>query len=121
MSAYWPGPLTLIFPAKQSINPLITGGTGTIGVRISSHPTARMLCDSLQGPITATSANFSGKPPAKNVHEVFRFFGNKINFICKGSPSQASSCSTIVCIENEKLRLLRKGEIPFDSILKEAQ
>ncbi len=121
ISAYWPGPLTLIFPAKKEINPLLTGGTGTIGVRVSSHPTASLLCDYLNGPLTATSANISGKIPAKNVHEVFRYFGNKINFICKGSPSKATTCSTIVRLESEKLRLLRKGEIPFDAILKKSQ
>ncbi len=121
MKAYWPGPLTLIFPAKEDLNPLLTGNTGTIGVRISSHPTANMLCNQLQGPLTATSANISGKSPAKNVHEVFRYFGNKIDFICKGSPSKASSCSTIVSVIDEKLRLVRKGEIPFDAILNKAQ
>lgn len=121
MKAYWPGPLTLIFQAKEDLNPILTGNTGTIGVRVSSHPTATLLCDQLQGPLTATSANLSGKAPAKNVHEVFRYFGNKIDFICKGGPSKASSCSTIVNIVDEKLRLVRKGEIPFDAILKKIQ
>ncbi len=121
MSAYWPGPLTLIFQAKRNLSPLLTGGTGTVGVRISSHSTPTLLCKSLRHPLTATSANLSGKPPAKNVHEILRYFGDKISFTCKGHPSTARSCSTIVGISGEKLQLLRKGEIAFAEILKKAQ
>jgi L-threonylcarbamoyladenylate synthase len=60
MQAFWPGPLTLLFAASAQISPRLTAGTGKIGIRVSSHPVADSLANTLDGAITATSANLSG-------------------------------------------------------------
>ena len=67
MQTFWPGPLTLIFRAAPSVSSRLTGGTGKIGIRVSSHPVARLLAAGLAGPLTATSANLSGAPPIESI------------------------------------------------------
>ncbi len=54
---FWPGPLTLVLPARADLPPELTAGSGVIGVRVSSHPIARALSAVVGEPITATSAN----------------------------------------------------------------
>lgn len=108
---YWPGPLTLIFKANESVNDFITGGNGTIGVRISPHPLAQKLCLAWKNPITATSANLSGMPPAETSEEVYKYFGDSIDYILDGGSTPAGLCSTIIGIKNDKLKLIRKGQV----------
>ena len=62
---YWPGPLTLVLPARDEVPMLLMGITAdgsirTIGVRRSAHPVAQTLCEEVGAPIVATSANLSG-------------------------------------------------------------
>lgn len=64
MDAFWPGPLTLLFPKAPGLAPSLTGERDTIAVRCPAHETARALCAAFGGPITSTSANRSGHPPA---------------------------------------------------------
>ena len=62
MDRFWPGPLTLVFKAASSVSPMLTAGSGKIGIRLTSHPIAMELSKRLGGPLTATSANLSGAP-----------------------------------------------------------
>jgi L-threonylcarbamoyladenylate synthase len=117
MNRFWPGPLTLIFPGRKVLSPLLTGGTGTVGVRISSHPIATKLCDLWGGPITATSANISGSSPANSAEEIHMIFGTSIDCIVDGGKSPGGVCSTIVGIQNKGLKLIREGRIDFPLIL----
>ena len=57
--AFWPGPLTIVMPAREEIAPELAGPDG-VGVRVSPNPVARALSAGIGGPITATSANLSG-------------------------------------------------------------
>jgi L-threonylcarbamoyladenylate synthase len=116
MDTFWPGPLTLIFPGRQDLSPLLTGGTGTVGVRISSHPIAAKLCDLWGGPITATSANISGSSPANSAEEIHTIFASHIDCILDGGKSPGGICSTIVGIQNKSLKLMRAGKIEFPSV-----
>jgi len=108
---YWPGALTLIFPAKSTLNHQITGETGTVGVRISPHPVAQELVRRMGTPITATSANISGRPPAQSAKEVEAMFGNAVDYILDGGKTAAGLCSTILGIHNSNLTLIRPGQI----------
>src|SRR4030042_159291 len=60
MQKFWPGPLTLLFRAAPSVPVALTGGTGKIGVRASSHPLARILARGVAGPLQATGAHPAG-------------------------------------------------------------
>jgi len=117
LKKYWPGPLTCIFPAAENINPLLTGGTQTIGIRISSHPVVDELLRVWQKPVTATSANISGKEPACDAFGVSLFFGEQVDCVIDGGETSAGACSTIVSCKNERLRCLRRGKIPFTELV----
>jgi L-threonylcarbamoyladenylate synthase len=108
---FWPGPLTLIFPARSRLSPLVTGGTGTVGVRISPHPVAQALGKAFGGAITATSANLSGKPPARSADQIQTLFGKTVDVVLDGGMTPASLCSTIVCECAGRLQLIRSGVI----------
>lgn len=60
LETFLPGPVTVVVPARKSIPPLLTGGTGQIGIRIPAHPLACRLIAEFDSPITATSANLHG-------------------------------------------------------------
>lgn len=111
MAKYWPGPLTLIFPAHPSINNIITAGTGTVAIRISPHQVAENLVREFGGAITATSANISGMPPAKCAQEVVDMFGNDIDYVLDGGGTTAGLCSTIIGVKKSQLQVIRIGVI----------
>ncbi|KPJ99682.1 MAG: translation factor Sua5 [Desulfobacterales bacterium SG8_35] len=121
MKEFWPGPLTLIFPARVNLPTLLTAGTSTIGVRQSSHPFARQLLRAFGRPLTATSANVSGGPAATDAYEVKAQFGSKIDMIFDGGRTPGAAGSTIIGLEAGRLKLIRAGVIPFKEILQVSQ
>jgi L-threonylcarbamoyladenylate synthase len=68
--ATWPGPATWVFPAGPAASPTLTGGRDTLAVRVSAHPVVRALCEAWGGPLVSTSANRSGRAPARSRTEV---------------------------------------------------
>ena len=117
MAKYWPGPLTLVFPARKEICSELTGYSGTIGVRISSHPVASELVRRMGRPITATSANFSGHPPANTAAEVLSIFGDSINYIVDGGQTSGGLCSTVLGWREGRYVVLRLGQIDLSAEL----
>lgn len=113
VEAFWPGPLTLIFPAVSHLSPWLTGGTETVGIRVSSDPVARGLCRAVDGPVTATSANISGAEAAQSVVQVLEQFGDTIDLIIDDGERNGGLSSTVVSQKGGGLRLLRAGRIDF--------
>lgn len=111
---YWPGPLTLIFPAKRTLSTELTGGTGTIGIRISSHPLARELVGLAGIPLTATSANISGYPAPQTAHDVTAMFGDALPYVLDGGRTAGGLSSTVVGLSGGNLLVLRQGVIRLD-------
>lgn len=116
MTSFWPGPLTLIFPARPSLFSLLTGGTGTIGVRLSSHPIARELLRFFGGPLTATSANIAGQQPAVTVLDLKVQFGQKLDGVIDGGTLPGAGGSTIVGYDGSDITFIRAGVISSDRI-----
>lgn len=116
IEAYWPGPLTLIFPARPDLSPLLTGNTGTVGVRLSPHPIACRLIRTCRLPLTATSANPAGLPPAASAAAVFGYFGTDIEEVLDGGETEGGPSSTVVGLENGALCLIRRGRITLPGI-----
>jgi L-threonylcarbamoyladenylate synthase len=108
---FWPGPLTLVLPAKRDLPPPLLNASGGIGVRVSSGPIARRLVQSLLRPLTATSANPAGMNPARTLEEARRYFGDRLEIFLDGGTLVSKSGSTVVEIAGEQVRLLREGEI----------
>ncbi|MEW6214341.1 MAG: L-threonylcarbamoyladenylate synthase [Nitrospirota bacterium] len=111
MDRLWPGPLTLILPAKENISGYITAGTRKVAVRIPGESFALHLAKTAGFPITATSANPSGMPPAKDAKAVIRYFGDKIDLVVDGGPTTGGLPSTIVDATGDEIRILREGAI----------
>jgi len=115
ISKFWPGPLTIIFRAKESIPPLLTANTGTIGVRLSSSPVVRKICEAFEAPITGTSANISEGAPLRSAEEILNEIP-EVDFVLDGGKLQAKAPSTVVSVIDNKLSLLREGIIPFEKV-----
>lgn len=114
---FWPGGLTLVFEAGPNISPLLTAGTGKIGIRLSSHPVATALTRAIDVPITGTSANISGKPPCRNANEVRSSLGKGVDLILDGGETKGEIGSTILDVTVDPPLILREGMVSQDEIL----
>lgn len=116
IKAFWPGPLTLVLPAKRGLSPLLTAGTQTIGVRLSSCELTRKIARAFGGPITGTSANISGNPPCKTADEVLNQIP-EIDFVVDAGETKGDKPSTVIEVLDKEVRLIREGALPFEKIL----
>jgi len=116
MDAFWPGPLTIVFPAADDLPPLLLGGGHTVGVRVSSHPVASALARATAGPIVATSANRSGGPPPSTAEEAMEALGEVVSLILDGGPTTGGTASTVIDLTVEPPRLIRSGAVPRSAI-----
>jgi L-threonylcarbamoyladenylate synthase len=120
MSAFWPGALTIVFQASKEISPLLTAGSGKIGLRVSSHPLALKIVQKLKKPLTATSANLSGAPECTRASEVAEQIGDKIDAIIDLGDTPGTKGSTIIDITCNPPVVLREGAISRKAIEKYA-
>ena len=111
ITEFWPGPLTLVLPARRHIPGPLLNSSGGVGVRISSQPIATELVQHLGRPLTATSANPSGKPPAHTVEEARNYFAADIAVFVDGGPLVSKTGSTVAAISRDKIKVIRAGEI----------
>jgi len=111
MDRHWPGPLTLVLRARPDIPPEITAGSGTIGVRLSAHPVARALVTALGGPVTAPSANLSGRPAPTTAAEVAAAFGAALPLVLDGGATPGGRPSTVLDVTVDPPRVIRAGAI----------
>ena len=109
IEAFWPGPLTIVFPARPSLPTSLTAGTGNVGVRLSS---CRPLCELLErvGPLTGTSANRTGAPPAQTPEVVQETLRDEVELIVDCGPTPGGLPSTVVEALGS-LRIIREGAI----------
>ncbi|MFN3533892.1 MAG: L-threonylcarbamoyladenylate synthase [Desulfatiglandales bacterium] len=117
MDRFWPGPLTLLFKAGKKIHPMLHGGTGKIGLRVSPHPVAQYLSRAL-GVITGTSANLSGSPPMIFPEDVKRALEGKVSLVVEWGPPGLGIPSTVVDISGEEPILIREGQISMEEIIR---
>ena len=117
MHSFWPGPLTLIFPAKENLSQFITAGTGVVAVRVPGESFALALAEITGFPITATSANPSGLPPAEDAETVIEYFGDTIDLIIDAGPTPGGLPSTIVATTGDTIEVLREGVIKKEALL----
>ena len=117
MQTFWPGPLTLVFRASPAVSPHLMGGTGKIGIRVSSHPLARLLAGGLGGPLTATSANLSGGPECSSADAVIRALGDLPDAVIDGGVTPEGTGSTILDVTVFPPCILREGAISRSLIL----
>ena len=114
--AFWPGGLTLVFEAGTMVSPLLTGGTGKIGIRLSSHPVATALTRAIGVPISGTSANISGEPACRNAQEVLSCLGEMVNLILDGGETTGKIGSTVLDVTVHPPRILREGMVAKEQL-----
>ena len=116
-AAFWPGPLTLVLPARDVVPRRTTGGLDTVAVRCPDNAVTREIIRLSGVPIAAPSANISGKPSTTTAQHVLHDHDGKIAAIVDGGPCRVGVESTIVDLTEERPRLLRPGGIGPEQLL----
>jgi L-threonylcarbamoyladenylate synthase len=111
---YWPGPLTIIFPAQATLHSLLTGTTGNVAMRIPGNKIALDLAKAFAAPLTATSANISGSPPAETAGDITDYFGDKIDLLIDSGRAPGGQPSTILDVTVIPPVIVRQGSILLD-------
>lgn len=111
MDVFWPGPLTLVFPASPDLPDHLLGSTSTIALRMSNAHVAGSLLQLAGGPVTSTSANLSGRPPARSAQDAADVLGDRVDLILDGGTAPDSRPSTLVDVSGPNPRILRPGRI----------
>ena len=111
MARHWPGALTLVLPAAARIPASLTGGTGTVGVRMPGHAVARALVTAAARPVTAPSANPSAAPPPVTAAAVRGYFDGRVELILDGGPTAGGAGSTVADCTVWPPRILRQGPV----------
>jgi L-threonylcarbamoyladenylate synthase len=108
---FWPGPLTIIGAAVAALPEEITSGTGTVGVRLPADENVRELVRQCGGVLTGTSANPSGREPARSAQEVAEYFPRGLDLIVDGGEVSATEPSTVLDVSSAPPRVVRAGAI----------
>jgi len=109
METFWPGALTILFPALPVLPHGLTAKTGVVGIRLSAWvPLTNLL--QVVGPVTGTSANRTGRPPARTAEQVQKEFGADVDLIVDTGETPGGLASTVVD-PREPVRLIREGAI----------
>jgi L-threonylcarbamoyladenylate synthase len=110
IAAHWPGPLTLVLPARPELAEALRPG-GWVAVRVSPHPVAQALVRALGGPVTATSANRAGEPPPTSAAAARAALGPDV-LVLDGGETPGGPPSTIARVEDDgRVTVLRAGAI----------
>jgi L-threonylcarbamoyladenylate synthase len=112
MDRYWPGPLTLVLPARMP------GDGPTIAVRAPDHDVALALLSTLGEPIASSSANPAGQPPPVDADQVIAGLGDRLDVVLDGGPCRIGQPSTILDLSGATPRILRQGAIPAAELIR---
>ena len=115
-SEFWPGPLTLVMPAKRDFPRSVRCGLDTIGVRMPANPIALRLIEAFGAPIAATSANIPGFPDPVSASEVMEYLGHKISLILDGGATLGNIPSTVLDVSVNPPVALRQGRLSKDEL-----
>jgi L-threonylcarbamoyladenylate synthase len=112
MARYWPGPLTLVLPAR------VRSDGPTIAVRAPDHDVALALLRALGEPVASSSANSAGQPPPINADQVIAGLGDQLDIVLDGGPCRIGQPSTILDLSEATPRILRQGAIPASELIR---
>ena len=116
-AAFWPGPLTLVLPARDTVPKRTTAGLSTVAVRCPDCDITRSIIRLAGVPVAAPSANISGKPSTTTAQHVLHDHDGRIDAIVDGGSCRVGVESTIVDLTEERPRLLRPGGITPEQLL----
>ena len=110
LAPYWPGPLTLIFPA----------GEGTVALRVPADPGLRLLLERLARPLFSTSVNLAGRPPLWRITDILDQFEAGVDLVVDAGDLPGRLASTIVDVTRRPFRVLRRGALELPAEVLEA-
>jgi L-threonylcarbamoyladenylate synthase len=113
---FWPGPLTLVVPARPGLADGVRSSTGRVGIRVPAHGVAQALALAFGSPITATSANASGAPPTADPDEVRRQLP-ALEWLIDAGRLAGGPPSTLVQVEGGHVQVLREGAVSRSRVL----
>ena len=115
MNAFWPGPLTIVFPSAVGLSDTVTAGTRSVGIRLSAW---QPLLDLLRrvGPVTGTSANREGMPPPTTAEEVQHSLDDALDLIIDAGPTPGGRPSTVIDVRGP-IQIIRDGAIERSAIV----
>lgn len=120
MDLYWPGPLTLLLPARPGLRPpLVSGEPRSVALRVPGHPVALALLAAVGEALATTSANRSGEPAALQPIEAAWVEG--VTAVIDGGPTPGGSASTLLDLTGPEPRILRPGPITAEELLSRAR
>jgi L-threonylcarbamoyladenylate synthase len=108
---FWPGKLTMIFSANDTLSKTLTGNTSKIGIRLPGHPSALGLASVLDTPITGTSANLSGQAGVADIRNLDSAILDKVDLVLDAGPLLGGIGSTVVDVTSTPCRIIREGII----------
>jgi L-threonylcarbamoyladenylate synthase len=111
MNCFWPGAVTLIFKAKDTLPANLTAGTGKVGIRMPHHPVALALSKAVGVPLTATSANITGNSGCSKISDIDPQILKKVDLILDAGPLKGGIGSTVVDVTVDPPEILREGAI----------
>ncbi len=112
---FWPGPLTMLFKARSDLSGYLVY-ENKVAARMPGESFALGLVRTAGFPITSTSANISGMPPASTAEMVIQYFKEDIDLIIDGGETKGGLPSTIIDITEGKIKLIRKGAIDISEL-----
>ena len=113
---FWPGPLTLVLPARDLVPDLVRSGLPTVALRSSAHPVMAAVVAALGGPVAAPSANRFGRISPVTAAHVGEELGGRIPLVLDGGPCRHGLESTIVVVQDDGLVLLRPGPVTREQL-----
>ncbi|MDR2529838.1 MAG: threonylcarbamoyl-AMP synthase [Synergistaceae bacterium] len=116
MGAFWPGPLTLVLPARPAVPEAVRAGLPTVALRIPDHPVALALIRKTGRPIAGPSANRSGRPSPTDAAAVAADLGESVELILDAGNVNIGLESTVIDLTGEKILLLRPGGMPIERL-----
>lgn len=116
MESFWPGDITIVFEANATLPRNLTAGSGKIGVRLPQHPVAVALTNAVQVPITATSANLTGRGGCSRVTDLDPLVADKLDLMLDAGPLEGGTGSTVIDVTVDVPKILREGAVPAKDI-----
>ena len=115
VTAFWPGPLTLVCDAQPMLDWDLGDTHGTVALRMPDDADALALLAET-GPLAVSSANTHGAPAAKTVEEAQRMLGESVGIYLDGGPRSGQASSTIVDMTSQPPRILREGPLSLEQL-----
>ena len=115
-AALWPGALTLVIRRSDAVPDAVSAGRDTVAVRVPDHPVPREIARRLGSPITGTSANRSGLPPATTAAEVREQVGDSVDYVLDGGSVCSGVPSTVLDLTGPEPVMVRPGAVCAEAI-----